>query len=91
MALLEEFRQWGYQSSPTLTFKYLDMFLTAVKFMIQNKMAEREGSWRWHLTSIAAILLYMCFSNRVNYYLRHHVAGGKTLSSGYFFFYLQQG
>ena len=65
MPLIEDFQNWGNQSSPT--FKYWNMFLGAIEVLLQNIRSERDGLWSVHLSSSCSMLPYMFVTNRVNY------------------------
>jgi hypothetical protein len=59
MPLLEDFR---LQTSKT--FRFWDMFLTAIEIMLQNIRSEREGLWTAHLISVSAIYASISFHHK---------------------------
>ena len=59
MPLLEDFR---LQTSKT--FRFWDMFLTAIEIMLQNIRSEREGLWTAHLISVLAIYASISFHHK---------------------------
>lgn len=65
LPLMEDFRQYGCNASPT--FKFWDMFRNAIEIMLQNIRSEREGIWKLHLSSVSTMLPLIFITNRVNY------------------------
>jgi hypothetical protein len=65
LPLMEDFRQYGCNASPT--FRFWDMFRNAIEIRLQNIRSEREGIWKLHLSSVSAMLPLMFVTNRVNY------------------------